>query len=501
MTTSTFKKLAGAASILALTACGGGGGGSSSAAAPAPAPAAGGGTTPTTSKDLAQGTITGFGSVYLDGQKFETDDALFYKDGDDSAQGEFRVGMKVKISGDFDDDRADIVSYDEDVKGPVDRAYEASSGTLVVMGQTVLVTAETRLDDGLDLNSILVGDLLEVSGYRGVGDVIEATYMERKRDDDINAFKVIGQIRDLDTNAREFSIGGLRIGYADAELDDVGPLANDLLVEVKDAGKGYAPGLFTLQATKVEGESYGRPDELSDDDSGDRLELEGVVSAVGENSFELGGLEVRYDAQTLFIYGDATQLEAGTKVKVEGQLSDAGTLDAYKVKFSRNAVRISAVVDMIDYDARVVTLLGLAVLIPEDADLEDDRGNSDSLAFEDLMQGDFVEIRGRFTADGVIASELERDEVGDTELRGVATAIDAQSATLDILGVPVVTSGSTKFEIDDDDNGVDDGFDDSASAADFFALLNDGQSVVEAKWDGVVVDTSAVAAEELELED
>ncbi len=500
MKTSRNRFLAGAAALLALTACGGGGGSST----PAAVTASGVTESADTTKDLAQGTITGFGSVYLSGRKYETDDAAFYRDGEDSGQDDFSVGMKVKISGDFDEDRADIVSYDEDVKGPVDEAFDNATSTLVVLGQTVLVTPGTRLDDNLDLNTVIVGDLLEVSGYRGVNEVIEASYIELKRDDNTNSYKVIGQVHDLDSDAMAFSIGDLRISYATAELDDINQLVDDLLVEVKDSNKNYAPGLLTLQATKVEGESYSRPDELIDDDddeSGDEVEYEGIISEIlSDTSFRLGGLMVNYDDQTVFVYGDPSLLAAGTKVEVEGDLLNATTLDADKIKFSRNGARVSGIVEAVNFDTRVVRVFGVDVLVPEEADLEDDRGGDDSLLLEDLRDGDYVDIRGRLTSEGVIATELERDEPGDTELRGAATDIDPINRTLTILGVAVLTSSVTEYEIDDDDDGVDDGFDDNAGADDFFGMLNEGQSVVEAKWDGTVI-SSTVPADELELED
>ncbi len=498
MKTNRIRFLASAATLLALSACGGGGG--SNAPVSTASAAASSGVT----KDLAQGTITGFGSVYIRGQKYDTDDAEFFRDGEKSGQDDFRVGMKVKIAGDFDEDRADIVSYDEDVKGPVDEAFDPGTNTLVVMGQTVLVTADTYLDDGLDLNRVMVGDLLEVSGYRGLNDLLEASYIEPKRDDNTNAFKVIGQVRSLDRNAAEFSIGDLRVNYAAAELDDIDQFVDGLLVEVKDEAKNYTSGLLTLQATKVEGKSYPRPDELvdeDDDESGDEVEYEGIISEIlSDSSFALGGLVVNHDAQTTFIYGDASQLVVGTKIEAEGRLLNADNLDADKIKFSRNGARVSGIVEMVNLETRMVRVFGVEVLVPEEADLEDNLGGNESFLLSDLRDGDFVVIRGRLTAQGVIATGLERDEASDTELRGAATDIDPLEGSLTILGVFVRTSEFTEYEIDDDDDGMDDGFGDSAGRDDFFDMLNEGQSVVEAKWEGAVISPT-VPVDELELED
>ena len=73
---------------------------------------------------VSSGTVTGFGSVYVNGVKFETDTTVF--DIDDSGSGsqdDLAIGMVVTVNGTVNDDgvtgTADSISFDDQLQGPV----------------------------------------------------------------------------------------------------------------------------------------------------------------------------------------------------------------------------------------------------------------------------------------------------------------------------------------------------------------------------------------------
>lgn len=473
---------------LAVTACGGGGGGSGGGPTPV---ATGGGnngataTAPTV--DIIRGVITGFGSVFIDGKRFDTSDATFSKDDDSASQDDLSVGMVVELRGDVDAATASSVKFEEDIKGPVDAI---NGDELTVLGQTVLIQPETVIDDSLDLATLVLGEILEVSGLRGVGDVLEASFIEAKPATDVNAYKVIGQIRELDADAMTFRIGALNVDYSTARLDDNVVLNDDQTVEVKDESKAYNPGDFNLIATKIEpaGAGVGLPN----NGAGGRIQLEGLLtSVVSSAEFEIAGTTVRHSASTFFLFGDVSLLAVGTKVQVEGIRAEDGAIDATKVKFARNSARIEGLVEGTNLDENTFSVLGITVEPRSSADFEDQRDDSDSFDLSEMMAGDFVEVRGNSTGNRVFASEIRRDENDDTRLRGPVANIDAENETLTILGVDIVTSGGTRYE------GLND---EVLSAVEFFDALNDGQTLVDAQWNGSVTDTS-VAVRELSLED
>lgn len=82
-----------------LFACGGG----SSSTSPAPVVPAP--TSPETSTVVKTGVITGFGSVYVDGQRFNTDNSTFNVNGQAGQSIEqLQVGMKISMSVQESDD-------------------------------------------------------------------------------------------------------------------------------------------------------------------------------------------------------------------------------------------------------------------------------------------------------------------------------------------------------------------------------------------------------------
>ena len=76
---------------------------------------------------ITSGEVTGFGSVFVNGVEFFTNNTQFEVDGNTSAaETDLKVGMVVQIQGKVDNNgqtgTADSVSYDDDIEGPVEAA-------------------------------------------------------------------------------------------------------------------------------------------------------------------------------------------------------------------------------------------------------------------------------------------------------------------------------------------------------------------------------------------
>src|SRR5210317_1740351 len=152
----TMNKIYLVALAALLTACGGGGGGSSTGGGDTGGGDTGGGDTgggDTGGIDgrgtpvFAQGSITGFGSIIVNGVKYETEGTEFEIDGETGTEAELEIGDVVSISGTVNDDgisgTATTVTFDDVVEGPV-TAKNANLLQLTVLGQTVqIVDGET----------------------------------------------------------------------------------------------------------------------------------------------------------------------------------------------------------------------------------------------------------------------------------------------------------------------------------------------------------------------
>ena len=470
---------AAAALAVFLTGCGGGGGGS--------------GATASGSSVVSTGVITGFGSVYVNGVRFETTRAVFLVDDAPGSQDDLAVGDVVKIRGRVNDDgrtgTATEVIGDDAVEGPV-TALNLLAGTLVVAGQSVVTDADTSFDDnipGSSLAGLVIGDFVEVAGLLDAAGAVRATRIEKKAAG--STVEVHGVVADLDTVNRRFRINALNIDYGAAVLDDFpgGQITAGDFVEAK--GSTFVGG--ALQATKIEFEG---PDADDDNDDGDaKREIEGLITRfVSVTDFDVAGRPVTTTLTTVYENGTAADLGLNLKVEVEGPLDAAGVLVARKVSIRRAAnVRLTSLVDSVDAASGTLIVLGITVKVDALTRLEDKSdADVESFALADLRAGDYVEVRGaEFPAASgqLLARRLEREDNDDeSSVQGPVTAVAAPD--LEIFGVTVQTVAGTEFE---------DWSEDSVSAATFFSIVTLGD-LVKAK--GNLIADQVIRAEEVELE-
>lgn len=472
------KLLLPSALALLVAACGGGSSGDSSSAPPPSGSA---------KTVLVTGTISGFGSVIVNGVHYDTSTATVRIDDQPSSDDLLEVGEVIRLEAEVDGQgtaRAKLIEQDHLLEGTVE-AVDVVGGTLVIAGQVVLVDVDTSFDDLIvpgSLAGIVAGDRIEVHGFVGSDGQVRATRLEKCGPGGTEV-EVTGLVASLDTGARRFTVGNLVVDYTTAVLEDFGAggPANDDLVEVKGT-EFLADG--ALRASKVEKEDGG----LNGDD-GDEAEVEGLVTRfVSSLDFDVAGQKVTTTAATMFEGGTSANLAADIKVEVEGEFDVAGVLVARKVQFKRSSsVKLSALVDGVDAAAGTLTLLGLTVIVDENTRREDQESDDHFFAFEDLRVGDWVEVAGYPDASGsgrIVATRLERDDAEDeVELRGPADALEAPR--LRILTVNVETTAGTEFE--DEESLID--------AALFFATAA-GQTVeVEGSWDGASLTASKAEIE------
>jgi len=472
------KLLLPSALALLVAACGGSSSGDSSSAPPP---------TGSTRTVLVTGTISGFGSVIVNGVHYDTSTATVRIDDQPSSDDLLEVGEVIRLEAEVDDQgraHAKLIEQDHLLEGTVE-AVDVAGGTLVIAGQVVLVDGDTSFDDSIvpgSLAGIVAGDRIEVHGFVGSDGQVRATRLEKSGPGETEV-EVTGLVTDLDAGAKRFTIGSLVVDYSAAVLEDFGAggPANDDLVEVK--GTEFL-GDGALKATKVEKEDGG----LNGDD-GDEAEVEGLVTRfVSPADFDVAGQKVTTTTATVFEGGTSADLAADVKVEVEGEFDAAGVLVARKVQFKRaSSVKLSALVDGVDAVAGTLSVLGLTVVVDENTRKEDQESDDHFFAFEDLRVGDWVEVAGNpdpSAAGRIIATRLERDDPEDeVELRGPADALEAPRFR--ILTVNVETTPGTEFE--DDESSID--------AALFFATAA-GQTVeVEGSWDGASLTASKAEIE------
>ena len=465
---------------MAVTACGGGGGDDNSPGGTAPPPAA------STKTRIVTGAISGFGSVIVNGVRYDTSSAQVRIEDRPGAMSELAVGQVVRIEAEVDDRggaRAKTIEQHRLVQGPV-QAVDPAAGVLTIAGQVIRVDDDTSFDDSIaqgSLAGVAVGDRVEVHGFSGAAGQAHATRVEKADAGEVEV-EVTGVVTALDSVARRFRVGSLVVDYAAATLEDFGAagLREGDLVEVK--GREFlADGALRAQSVDKEDDSPGL--------SGNEAEVEGLVTRfVSATDFDVAGRAVRTTASTAFVGGTAADLRLDVKVEAEGTVDASGVLVAAKLAFKRAAsLRLAARVEAVDTAAGTLRALGLTIVVNASTRVEDKEGDDQFFALGDLRVSDWVEVSGYAdpaVAGRIIAARLERNEPEDeVELRGPASEL--QAPRLRVLGVNVETTPATEFE--DEDQPID--------AATFFARADGLLVEVDGTWNG-----TALTAREAEIE-
>jgi cytoskeletal protein CcmA (bactofilin family) len=465
---SVLFHLLGAVGVVGLlSACSGGG---SDGTTPVAAPA-----TPT----VSSGTITAFGSVYINGTKYEIDDSTSTSvDGSDPVKGDkaaksiLRKGMVVKVSGTASGSSrmASTITHTDTLEGPIQTKVQvdANNGTLTILGQTVVVDDTTKFDDTIPpttLTSLAVGNVVEVSGFVKSDGTIAASFIERKAGaptDCSLGCEIKGIVTGHNHATTTFQIGGLTVDYETADIKDMpvprGSNWVNLFVEVKGTGLAGA----TLFATKVEPEGFQAPD-------GNEVELEGFVTSVsGAGQFTLGTTQVQA-ANAVYLGGTIDEVAVGQKLEVEGTIS-GNVITASKVKF-QDAVRLEGDVVSIP-TANTLMLDGLPDITVSVVTGQTELKNVANLA--GITVGNNVRIRGRQGAGNtVIATEVEfRNAKPDSKvtLQGVVQS-PLIPPSITILGTTIDTSGLQL-------QGTDDVLINSPT---FFSAVKPDTTIVKAK--------------------
>lgn len=419
---------------LLLAACGGGGSDSSSDPAP-------GATTDVTMR----APITGFGSVIVNGVRFDTSAAQYQIDDKSGAgQDDLAAGQMVVIAGSVDDKgnhQGAKVIYSAEVRGPVE-SVDGASSSFVAVGQTVLVTDETVLVGLGGVADLAAGDIVEVSGMRDGDGWLQATYLEKE--DGSPEVQLRGSVTAHDAGLKRFGIGGAVVDYATATLVPTGlVIADGLFVEVEGMLEGEL-----LKAAKVKLENgFGSAHE------GRRggAAVEGIVSSVGgDGSFVIDSVSVVVNASTIYVGGSAAAVLPGVRLEAEGRLQEDGSLLASKVKFKPDGGKgeFEGVIESIDASTQTISLLGTQVVAVASTRYKDGRDKLKTFGFASLAVGDWAEIAFVSTSTQLQATRIERDEADDrSQVKGPLQAFDAATEQLTIAGVDVdATSASYQHD-------------------------------------------------------
>ncbi len=293
---------------------------------------------------ISSGTISGFGSIFVNGVEFDTSSATFDVDGNSGTQDDLDIGMIVQVTGTFNDDDttgiASNVRYDDDLQGPIDApitAVDANTKTFSILGINIIIDSSTTFDVSSDVtlpggssfgfDSIAVNNNVEISGFLDSSGSLNATRVELKNIDfDTNSIvEIKGAITGLANNTFKLVSLSLDIDASSAALDGMASgLQNDMFVEIKGP---LNDSRDTLIANKVELEN-------NFIDVSGKIEIEGIITDYVDNSnFLINGISVNASDATL----EPDTLALGNDIRVEIEATiGINTLIVTKIKSKEN---------------------------------------------------------------------------------------------------------------------------------------------------------------------
>jgi hypothetical protein len=346
-------------------------------------------------QSFSSGPITGLGSIFVNGVRY--DDALASVVDDEGVaqpRGALKLGMTVAVEAGpisidaASQDRRAVASkiqFGNAIQGPVE-AVDAVAGTLTVLGQPVQVDADTLLQ-GLPsgIAALNAGDLLEIHALLDPGTgVYTATRIERAAS--LAQYKLRGVVAGLDLVAKTLRIGGATISYT----GDPSSLANGVIARVK-LGTTQQAGAWPLIQAALAGNPI--PDRAE-------TEIEGFITDFASlASFKVNGTPVNAGGAGVVIRkGSAGQLANSVRVEIEGQMID-GVLVATQVEIKRRgggedeAFRLAGAIESVDAARKTFVLRGVTVV--HDSGTRFVQGTE-----SDLSAGAQVDVKGVLGANG-----------------------------------------------------------------------------------------------------
>jgi hypothetical protein len=401
---------AGLAAALSLVACGGGG------------VAAGGNATASSAGSISSGTITAFGSVFVNGHEFATGSAQVIDDdtgATSSGNAGLEVGMAVDVKAAADSSSSAPVAAEIHVR-PLARGIVdlSNSSTLTVMGQTVQVTASTLFSDHRACLTATTSPCMAITGQSG----LTATTGSGSSAVPGNYVTVHGFLFSSGTPAGSANIVATLVSVGDAPATAV-PV-------------GY--------------------------------KAEGVVTAAGSNGITIGALAIDLASATCRNASGVTPcagaFSAGQTVSVFGATAPALPATSFTpgVARLRSKLVVETVGASVELEGKVSSVTTSAFVL---------RGitvDASKLTGGLPAQGDFVRVLGTVATDGnsIVASSVKVLHAalsatygfeGNVGTGDVAPGTATNTYVLTLLGQSIAVDASTRL----DDRTVDD---ESASA-------------------------------------
>ena len=399
-----------------------------------------------TQNATSSGVVSGFGSVYVNGLRYVTENSNILSNGVESDEAALKVGMKVVVNAhqsSATEGTAFEVKYLADAIGEIE-AIDLAAPSISVLGQTYLITSATKLDEVI-FNELRESMVVELSAFENANGSFTVTYLTIK--DDFSEHQLTGRVSKLKARDKTFFIGELLVNYGDADVD--GSLYDGSTVSLKN-DIGLIASEFNADEVSVQGMLLV---------IGGTLTVSGIVETKKEVD---EGTDIKVDGRNFlltneadFSQGDVENLRVGDQVNLIATIIESEQQYPYypinniRVELA-NEISLEGIVQSATGSS--FTLFGQEFTVDSYTLYED---NSEQelryFTFSDIAIGDRLDIDAYELNDILISRKVERKETGTSEqdtyeIEGVVDSIDVDLPSFSVKGINVLVDADTKFE-------------------------------------------------------
>lgn len=407
---------------------------------------------PVTAGNVSTGAINGFGSVIVNGVRYNSDRAKILIDNQISNEENLRSGYQVKVTATINSDGsaiADTIEFYPNLVSTISD-IDLTSQQLTLLNHKVQVTSETLFDAAIKpnyLSGLKLGDSVLVSGFTDDKGLITATRIELSSSANRQA---MGYVSNLNESSFTFTLKNQSVNYGAATLTNFTNnqiTANALLVAT---GTLDAKGVLQAKTLVRINNSF--------DKSIKSAETEGFITRFASaTDFDVAGITWIANSQTTFENGSAANLASGVSLSVKGELNSSGQLIAQKIEFKKSSSNeIVGEVTGISADASAniatgtVFINGTRIQTNSKTRFED-KGSSKlkRFNFSSINTGDFLKISGYSTQGTFIATKIERDDIkseNDTALKLNGIILSVETHSFVVYGRTIVTDSKTEIK-------------------------------------------------------
>lgn len=397
-----------------------------------------------------EGTVDGFGSIIVNGVKYETSKADVIINGQSVMEDNLRAGYRVRIIGSIDDKTkiatADKIEFVPDLVGSIS-AIDLSSQQLTLLNQTVQMTNRSLFAAAIspdDLRGLSVGDRIQISGVFAQNKWI-ASRVDKSTDLD----QIAGSISNINQANQTFSLNGISVNYSAATLTDISgsQLSNNLKVSVRGQFNGNQ-----LQASQIQGLSKTIDSQIK------QFEREGVITRFASASdFDVNGITLIANAQTRFEHGTAADLKLGAQIEFKAERSGNDwlvTSISFEQEDNNRLEGAITSIEIVTSGSNVIATgniqIGSTLIKTNVTTRYEDKGDNNLRRFglANLVIGDYLRVTGFAQGNEFIATKIERRKFENSDdeefnFEGKISAVGLDSITL--FGKTIQLTESTEL--------------------------------------------------------